>query len=266
MIRQNKLYLIQLYSMIRLILVMAAILLFLPNLIKKDINERLPFDHREKFDPELSYINSINKLEKHIDSIAASHSVSLHSLEYAVIVEEAIEKRFYHGFSHQMLSENWIAAVSERLFHYGLSCKVDPEEIMQNPNAACSQQSMVMMEILRRKRITYRSVGFPHHFAMEAMVEKKWYYLDANMEPDLSQKDRLEENWSANTDSLKKYYDKSRFNDLDFKFGNACKPSFSSLNDKPAKNAKLFQTVTKYASRLLWIFPLLIIFFRSRTV
>ena len=252
--------------MTKAFLLALSILLFLPNLCNIDIFSKAKYNNREKFNPQLSYINTVEKLEKYIDSIATEKKYLSKSFEYVKSITEAIKYRFYHGFSHQMLSENWIAAVSERLFHYGLSCKVDPEEIMQNPNAACSQQSMVMMEILRRKRITYRSVGFPHHFAMEAMVEKKWYYLDANMEPDLSQKDRLEENWSANTDSLKKYYDKSRFNDLDFKFGNACKPSFSSLNDKPAKNAKLFQTVTKYASRLLWIFPLLIIFFRSRTV
>ena len=250
--------------MLRSILIIASVIMFLPNLFNKDINLQLAYDKKEKFQPFLSYINSINKLNKHIDSIASSRSVPTQSLAYVILVEEVIEMRFYHGFSHQSLSQNWIAAVAERVFDYGLSCKVNPEEILQHPNAACSQQSIVMMAIFRKNNITYRSVGFPHHFAMEAMINNNWYYLDANMEPAITENERLEENWKCCADNLKKYYDPTRFPNLNYQFGNGQNATFSAINAQPAQHALLFQTVTGYASKIIWSIPLLILLYRKR--
>jgi len=250
--------------MLKPLLIAFAVLLFIPNLINKDINEYLPYDHKEKFDASLSHLNSIDKLDQYIDKVAAEKNAKPHSIEYAVIVEDVIARRFYHGFSHQSLSENFIAAVSEKTIGYGLSCKVKPEEIMQHENAACSQQSMVMMEIFKRKNINYRSVGFPHHFAMEAFVDDHWYYMDANMEPNISMAERKEESWKCCADKLKQYYDKDRFRDLDFKFGNGQTTTLGVINEQPAKNAKIFQTATGYASKLLWCLPLLILAYRRR--
>ena len=250
--------------MLKPILIASAVLLFIPNLIDKDINEYLPYDNKEKFDVSLSHLNSIDKLDQYIDKIAAQKNAKPHSIEYAVIVEDIIARRFYHGFSHQSLSENFIAAAAEKTIGYGLSCKVKPDEIMQHENAACSQQSMVMMEIFKRKNINYRSVGFPHHFAMEAFVDNHWYYMDANMEPSITIEERKEESWQCCADNLKKYYDTNRFHDLDFKFGNGQKATPGIINEHPAKNAKIFQTVTGYASKLFWCIPLLILVYRRR--
>lgn len=248
--------------MLKPLLIAASILLFVPNLINKNINDELAYDHKEKFEPSLGYLNSVDKLNAHIDSLAAERGLAHWSLDYPLLVEEVIEKRFYHGFSHQLLSQNWIAAVSEKVFHYGLSCKVKPEEILQHPNAACSQQSIVMMEIFRRNHIIYRSVGFPHHFAMEALVNNNWYYLDANMEPRISNNERLESNWKCCADNLKKYYDPHRFSDLDYQFGNGQKAIFSAINNRPAQHARVFQTITGYTSKVLWLLPLLILLFK----
>ena len=116
--------------MLKPILIASAVLLFIPNLIDKDINEYLPYDNKEKFDVSLSHLNSIDKLDQYIDKIAAQKNAKPHSIEYAVIVEDIIARRFYHGFSHQSLSENFIAAAAEKTIGYGLSCKVKPDEIM----------------------------------------------------------------------------------------------------------------------------------------
>ena len=129
------------------------------NFINVDILEKLPYDNKEQFNPGLYYLNSIDKLENYIDSTIKADSIPENSIDYVVKITSAIRYRFYHGFSHFTLKENWIAAISEKIFGYGLASKVKPDDIMKHEYAACSQQAMVMMEILKHKNISYRSVG-----------------------------------------------------------------------------------------------------------
>ncbi len=236
----------------------------IPNFIDIDINERLAYDHKEQFDPALSYINSIDKLEQHIDSNETAASLKPNTIDYIVTIATAIKYRFYHGFSHFTLKENWIAAISEKVIGYGLACKVKPDDIMHQEYAACSQQAMVMMEILKRKKIAYRNVGFQHHFALEVLVNGKWYYFDPNMEPEMTNDERLEENWKCCAENLKKYYDTSRFKDLDWKFGVNQNVTIGKINQTFAVNARVFQSSTSLLSKILWCFPLLLLFYPSR--
>lgn len=246
------------------ILIALSVILLIPNFINVDINEVLQYDHKEQYDASLAYLNTTDKLEKYIDSTAASSSISVNSVEYATLIANTISSRFYHGFSHFTLKENWIAAVAERLIGYGLASKVRPGDIMQHDCAACSQQAMVMMEILKIKKLNYRSVGFPHHFALEVQIKDQWYYFDPNMEPHISNDQRLESYWGQKADNLKQYYDTSRFKDLDWKFGKNLTVTHGSINQKYAGNAKLFQSVTWVFSKILWIFPLIPLFYKRR--
>ncbi len=246
------------------VLIAISALLLSLNFIDVDINEVLPYDHKEQFDPSLSYINSIDRLEKYIDSTEVADTISRNSVQYVSGISGAIRYRFYHGFSHFTLKENWIAAVGEKFFGYGLASKVKPDDIMHHEYAACSQQAMVMMEILKRKGLAYRSVGFPHHFALEVMINGNWYYFDPNMEPRISNDQRLESYWGQKADNLKQYYDTARFKDLDWKFGRNLTVTHGSVNQKYAGNAKIFQAVTRVFSKIFWIFPLIPVFYKRR--
>lgn len=250
--------------MLKSALIILSVILLLPNFIDVDINEKFQYDHKEHFNPALSYLNSIDKLEKYIDSNQTAAAIKPKTVDYIVNIATAIKYRFYHGFSHFTLKENWIAALSEKFIGYGLASKVRPDDIIHHEYAACSQQAMVMIEILKRKNISYRSVGFPHHFALEVLINDKWYYFDPNMEPNISNEERQEENWKESVDKLKKYYDTSRFKDLDWKFGVNTKVTQGKVNQKFAGNAKIFQSVTSVLSRIAWCFPLLLLFYRSR--
>jgi hypothetical protein len=248
------------------ILIALTVLLLAPNFINVDINEVLSYDHKEQFDPHLSYVNSIDKLENYIDSTLKADSIQPNTINYVVYISKAIRYRFYHGFSHFTLQQNWIAAVAEKVIGYGLASQVKPNDIMQHPYAACSQQAMVMMEILKRKKLAYRSVGFPHHFALEVLINDKWYYFDSNMEPNIPNDERLEAFWGNKADNLKKYYDTARFKDLDWKFGKNLDVTHGSVNQKYAGHVKIFQDVTGIASKILWIFPLLLLFYKRKKV
>ena len=234
------------------------------NFIDKDINKIEPYDQKEEFDPGLNYLNSIDKLEHHIDSSILGGKIQPQTVEYVVAITQVIRYRFYHGFSHFTLKENWIAALGERVIGYGLASKVIPEDIMHHPYAACSQQAMVMMEILRRKNISYRSVGFPHHFALEAQICGQWYYFDPNMEPRINNDERKETYWGSKADNLKQFYDTSRFKDLDWEFGKNLLVTHDSVNHKYAGNIKMFQAFTGILSKILWVFPLLLLFYKRK--
>lgn len=250
------------------LLIVLSVVLLLLNFTNKDLNNTAyytpPYNNMEKYDPTLGHINSLDKLEQYVDASAQQLGAKVGSVDYVIAMEDAIEKRFYHGFSHLTTSENWIAAFGEKLFGFGLSCKVQPNDIMEHGNAACSQQSMVMMELLKRKNLAYRKVGFPHHFALEVMTNGTWYYFDPNMEPAMTANQRNEAHWKHAADNLKQYYDPKRFNDLDYKFGIGQRVTIGAVNEKQAANAKLFQSATGILSKIAWLAPLCLLAFARR--
>ncbi len=250
------------------LLIVLSVVLLLLNFTNKDFNNSAyytpPYNNMEKYDPTIGHINNLDKMEQYVDATAQQQGVQVGSIDYVVEMEDAIEKRFYHGFSHLTTGENWIAALGEKCFGFGLSCKVLPNDIMEHGNAACSQQSMVMMELLKRKNISYRKVGFPHHFALEVMINGAWYYFDPNMEPTMTAEQRKEASWKHSADNLKPYYDAKRFNDLDYKFGVNQMVTIGNVNEKQATNAKMFQSATGVLSKILWLAPLCFVAFGFR--
>jgi hypothetical protein len=232
-----------------------AILLLLPNFFSTELSPVTPYNGKEKFDPTLARINSIEYLEKYTDSVATSKKIAEGSFEYVELLESVIEQRFYHGFSHFSTSENWIAALAGKCIKEDYACKVQPEKIIQHPNAACSQQALVMMAVLRNKKISYRSLGLPHHYAMEVLINNEWFFCDANMEPGISKQQRMLSHWKHQTNILKQYYDPTRYPDLDYQFGKNQIVTVGAINEIPAQKATFFHAVT-VLSKIAWLFPL----------
>jgi hypothetical protein len=247
----------------KLLLIAFSAILLVPNFININLAETPQYDKKEQFDPGLAYINSTEKLIQVSDSIARRKNIPQNSLAYAVTVSQVLRTRFYHGFSRYPVNQNWIAAVGERFLGYGLASIVKPDDILKYSFGGCSQQSIVLIEVMKRKNISYRFVGFPHHYATELMFNNNWYFFDPNMEPNIPDSARLESKWNCCADSLKKYYDTTRFKDLDWKFGNN-NVIHGKINAPTAPNAEIFHTTTNYLSKTLWLFPLIVVFYRKR--
>jgi hypothetical protein len=246
------------------LLIFLSFLLFLPNLFNVDINGTSVYDHKEQFDPALADINSVDKLQKYVDSIAANKKFAPQSLDYVEIVGSTIQKRFYYGYSHFALNQNWIAALCGKFIKVNYACKVLPDEILKYPYAACSQQELVMMAILRNNNISYRSVIFPHHYALEVLLNDKWYYFDTDLEPRIRKEQRLADNWKNSADSLKKYYDRDYIKNLDYALGVNLPLMYGRINEIPAPHARIFNSVTGVLSKIAWCFPLLFLFYSER--
>lgn len=255
----------------KIVLLLFSVLLALPNLLNTDINHtsasRPVYDGVEIYNPALQRLNSLEKLEAYTDSLAASRNISVQQSAYLLVMAEVIKERFFHGYSHYSLSQNWIAAVAERAVGHALSCTVQSDDILQYPYAACSQQAMIMMDMLKRKGIPCRHVAFQHHYALEAESNGNWYFFDPNMEPNLPLANRSHHLWANNADYLKPFYG-ARYSksQLDYIFGNGQPATWGTVNEATASNAKLFHTVTKFASHWLWLLPLVLVFVKRRHI
>ena len=250
----------------KLLLLSLSVILVIPNFLHISLEKIPVYDQKENFDPSLSKINSVNILVEMADSIARVNNIQQGTLTYAITVASILRNRFYHGFSQYPLNENWIAAAGEHFLGYGLASIVKPDDILKYSYGGCSQQTIVLMEVMRRKNISYRSIGFPHHYASELKFNGNWFFFDPNMEPKIKDSQRLESSWRCCADSLKKYYDTSRYKDLDWKFGKNLHVSVGKENVAPAPKAQIFQQVTGIMSKGIWLVPLFFAFRKKQPV
>jgi hypothetical protein len=241
-----------------IVFLLLSALLLIPNLFAIHLKSLpLTANPAEKFDPALAKeILSIDDLLKKADLIAAEKSIKQHTLAYTEILTSLVRSRFYHGYSHYSLRENWMAAVSGAVIWNDLSAIVLPDDILKYPMAACSQQSIVLAESFKRKGFPYRKIGFDHHFALEAKVGDQWYFFDPDMEPDFTKVARASIDVLIKDKALYEIYKtKLKPNEVDHGLAN---PVYNKPNEALAPTASLFHRITAVLSRLLFLFPLLI--------
>jgi hypothetical protein len=237
-----------------------AFLLLLPNFLPFHLFDLSAEKHKwESFEPGTAQrLRSVEAVLTYTDSLAAIHNVEPNSLEYGDLLTEVIKILFYHGYSHYSLKENWIAAMAGKIIWYDLSAIVLPDDIVKYPMAACSQQSIVFIECLRRKGISFRKVAFDHHFAVEANFNG-WYFFDPDLEPDFTSVKRASlQNLLDENKLYDLYKDSMSPEEVNYYLAN---PYYGEPNRRPAENATFFHSVTKILSRTIWLLPIAIFLF-----
>lgn len=217
---------------------------------------RLP--ENELFDPRLMRLNSIKKLEAYCDSVYGSSEIRDSAL-YAGIVGKTLRYRFYHGFSHYRLGQNFIGWVLAPYIHENLSAIVLPNDILKHPNGGCSQQAIVGMELFRYKGFTVRKVGFfdpiiqGGHFCFEVKYGGKWHFFDPDKEPDLNIMERYGRPSIAELVANRPLLDSLYYQqDSTASKGYLLHYTHGPENTFPAKNARIYQLGTKFLS---WTLP-----------
>jgi hypothetical protein len=249
---------------LRIILLALSVVFFGLNFVHYNINEQhKPVVIHEKFDPSLSRLNTLDKLIQYTDSSCAVKQISQNTLEYAIEAKEIVSQRFYHKYSTQNLSENWIASVSQWVSGYYLSSKITADDILKKSYGYCGQQSAVLMGLLEKKGLDCRAVYFSHHFAMQAYINKNWCFFDPNQEPDILPEQRGNKKWLYDDDSLAIAY-KTDTNTINKYFGHPIQIKYGKVNEVQGPNAQIFQAITKILSRIAFIFPLLWFVYLSR--
>ena len=240
----------------KLFLLLATILLTVLNFIDKDffINNTKKYEW-EAFSPTMAItLNSIDKVQNYIDAIANKEKVQKNTLPYINIIAATLRERFYHGYSYYNCQQNWMAYMSGKVIWQDLAAIVIPNDILQYPMAACSQQELVFIQLLKNNHINYRKIIFKHHFALEAAVGEKWYFFDTNLEPNFIHNNRESLQQIISNKQLDAIYSgRILSNTIDSMLGT---PKYGKINEFPAKNALLFQQVAKFLSNWFWIIPL----------
>lgn len=224
------------------------------------------YDQHEEFDPSLARLNSIDKLSDYCDSLylvqyPQNTSTNIDEL-YPEIATAVIRKRFYHGYSLYGFNSNYMAMAMAQVTIPGLSAIVIPNDILKYPYAACSQQSIVLMELLQSKGYKTRSVGFNSkitgHFTFETYYQDSWHYNDPNKEPDAAvlkaYKNPSIAFLNAHPDVLLRAY---HMYPKDYVMTVFTNYSYGSVNTFPAPKAIFFQKAAKFLSYTVWIFFLL---------
>ncbi len=210
----------------------------------------------ESYNPELSaQINSIDKLMAVGDAYAMVQHISPDSLAYWDYMSENIRNIFSHGYSYYSMKENWVAALAGKLIWTDLAAIVDPHDIIRYGNAACSQQSIVLVECLRQKGIPFRPVILENHYAVEALINNKWRFFDTNMEPVMPgmTHERSISEYRAEGMLPAMYTGRIGDRDADDMFRNL---KYGAVSATPAPMTLSFHIVTRYMSGSLWLLPL----------
>jgi hypothetical protein len=204
-------------------------------------------DHlTEAYDPSL-YLQT-RTLQSLINYIDQTYHGQRNTFAFANYIGTTVSRRFYHGYSYYSMNDNWIAALAGQLVWKDLSAIVVPDDIMKQPLAACSQQSIILMLCARHFGFDVRKVGYDHHFATEVKVGNRWHYIDPNLEiiPDTASVDELIRNQSLYT-----LYQAKLGNDTKTVLAH---PFTSATNEKVASKAMFFQEITSWLSEYFFCF------------
>lgn len=245
----------------RIILAILFVLSILPFLGKVSFPSNREVAEGELFRPELCNVNTLEKAIRYTDSLYATYNTaSYDTAKYVKAVTRFTKERFYHGLAVYDFSENWITYLCGKYFWTHLSAVVSADDILKHPEGLCSQQTIVFMEILKRKNIHVRSVGLgyttgPGHFLAEAHYKGSWHLHDVTVEPVWSKVVNHHESMNyylLNKDSLylayEGKYDRPLFNKL------LEKVVYGEVDDFPAKKMLLFHRVTYVLTYLLPLF------------
>lgn len=210
------------------------------------------------FDSSLLRLNTMAKLEDYCDSV---YEADADTKSFPGVVSKTLRYRFYHGYSYYDAYTNPVAAfTAPLLLKSTLAAVVLPEDIIKYPYAACSQQSIVGMEIFKRKGfkvrevIMYDDISRAGHFAFEVFYSDSWHFFDTNREPDkdvLTKYNRpsvafLKQHPEVTTEA---YHNKSP--EVFVRLIQSAK--LGAANHKLAPFATFFQVATKYISFFGWV-------------
>ncbi|MBL7739731.1 MAG: hypothetical protein JNK14_10960 [Chitinophagaceae bacterium] len=213
----------------------------------------------DEFDPSLLRLDDMAKLEIFCDSLYESQKATR---TYPGIVSEVIRKKFYHGYSYYNAFTNPTALFASSAIAPYMAAIVIPDDIVKYPYAACSQQSLVGMELFKRKGYPVRKIAMFDtltqygHFAYEVFYDNKWHYYDTNLEPDVAVLKRYDR---PSVSFLKSHPEiiAMAYRDRDTAFLQRLLLSGEPgpVNINPAPTATLFQSYSMYMNYFGWLLP-----------
>lgn len=148
------------------------------------------WNRNENYLPVLQEVKTIDAALRVIENVYNTSASAARQFDTARFVNCAnafVKEKFFHGYAQYSVNQNWILVLlGKTWFHF--SGVVNPNELMTYSEGLCSQQTLVFMELLKRKGIASRSVGLgysqgPGHFLCEVRLNNRWHLYDVTCEP-----------------------------------------------------------------------------------
>lgn len=222
----------------------------------------------ELFESNLLQYNTVSKLGKYADLLYSEQKgSSFDTATYIISASNLVKKRFLYGISNYSFKENWIIVLLGNVCWEHIMAKVGPDEILEGYEGLCSQQTIVFMELAKRRGINVRTVGLglpqgPGHFICEVKYGGKWHLFDVTKEPaweKISNKHESLDYYLANKDSLFLVYEhKLKSSELEKIMTNV---KYGVENEFPAKRMLLLH---KISSVVMFGLPILFLYLFSR--
>ena len=134
---------------------------------------------RERYDPRLRSVDSVNAAENYVRGRVGPRATQA---EVAAAIEDFAARRFQHNFSGFSFCRNWVAHLAGAM-RYDLKVPIDPDDILKQPSAMCSQNAMVVQALLERFAIDFATVKFvDEHMAVAARIGNDWVLYDGDLE------------------------------------------------------------------------------------
>lgn len=200
---------------------------------------------REEFDPSLQGINSVDSATAYVLGSNPGSSPAAR----ADAADEFVRRRFFHSYSFFDPGENWLAYLAGFVW-LDLRSPVRPNDILQHPEAACSQQTIVFNAIVRRLGLRTAVVRLQGHMAAAVNIRGTWRVYDADIEIQ-PRSYPLTGLLTGDPSTLAIYGQRSRTLDL---AGQAARGTIrlTDINGNPAPHATLFDKITSFLSLYGW--------------
>lgn len=209
--------------------------------------ERLKMTTIEVYDSRLQRIQTIDQVVQELSEMPGDSAA-----KRVLNLEDLLRARFYYGYARYSFRENWVAWLAARTVDPDLDAKTDAREIIESPWASCSQQAIVVQEVLKRLNLPYASVLFPNHFTAAVQLDNVWYVVDPwePLERDRSRLFALSD-WQSAT-SRAKFLSPAAQVAWEPRLA-VQPPRLAHVNRNPAPTMAWFQPLTEILSTWLWV-------------
>ncbi|MGV3631019.1 MAG: hypothetical protein ACO1O6_07425 [Bacteroidota bacterium] len=169
-----------------LLIINLALVFYGYNLFTKSpyiIGDKLGFkeNYREDYFSDLKTMKDLNKF---LHRKAYEKKIPVKSFAFMELASDIVRMRFYYnGYAFYNADEDIVLYLLGKFVWDDFAAIVIPDDIMKKEHAACSQQSIVLMELYKMNGLEVRKVGLNKHFALEARYKQRWYFFDPTFEP-----------------------------------------------------------------------------------
>jgi len=226
---------------------------------------------QEKFNQNLSYLNTLSKLEKYF--LSEIERNNLQDRQIVSFADNLIRERFFHHDYVVRPKDNWVLHVFNSFTRHRNNStylsSLNPHYILKFNGAICNQQALIFQHLMKVSNIEYQSVLFnvprsPEpfgHFASAAMIDNQWIFVDTNLEPEYDYRNYqiLDALLSEDVDLFNHLYPNHKIKELP---KGSIRVAYK--NENPAFYGRIFQDILYFISWYGWIASLICYFLINR--